>query len=244
MAVSFKTGETEKDRHLPTYPGAMTTLRLDIKSELPTAIRWTDTMTRQLPFAISQALNSVGFDTRTALRGATRNYFNQPTRFIENAWLVRKASKRDLEVQVYPERKRLPYLRANIYGGARGRKPFEAKLVSMQVGNMPSNSRLVPAVVKQNAQGNVTRATIGRIINNTRTSGRNSIFVGKPTGDARPPGVYQRMAGGRLRPLFVAVPSARYQRRFPIDEIAQKIIDRRFGQYLRSSLERAVATAR
>ncbi len=40
----------------------MTTIRLDIKSELPTAIRWTDTMTKQLPFAISQALNSVGFD--------------------------------------------------------------------------------------------------------------------------------------------------------------------------------------
>ena len=222
----------------------MTTLRIDIKSELPTAIRWTNTMTKQLPFAISQALNSVGFDTRTSLKGATRTYFNNPTRFIENAWLVKKSTKRDLLVTIYPEKKRAPYLRANITGGRRGIKPMEVKLQSMQVGNLPRNQRLVPAVIKQNAQGNVTRATIGRIINNTKTSGRNSIFIGKPTGDARPAGVYQRAPGGRLRPLFIAVPSATYQPRFPIDEVAQKVIDRRFGQYLRSSLERAVATAR
>jgi hypothetical protein len=222
----------------------MAILTLDIKSELPTAIRWTDTMTKQLPFAISQALNSVGFDGRTALGGASRQYFNQPTKFIENAWLVRKANKRNLEVQIYPERKRLPYLRANIYGGSRGRKPFEVKLVSMQVGNMPSNVRLVPNIVSQNSQGNVSRATLGRIIRNVQSSGKNSVFIGKPLGGGREPGVYQRMASGKLRPLFTAVPQARYERRFPIADIVGKVAERRFGGYLRSSLERAMASAR
>jgi len=222
----------------------MADIRLDIKSELPKAIRWTDQMTKQLPFAISQALNSVGFETRTGLKGSTRRYFDNPTRFIENAWLVKKSSKRDLVVTIYPEKKRAPYLKANIQGGRRGIKPMEVKLQSMQVGNLPRNQRLVPAVVKQNAQGNVTRATIGRIIRNNQTAGRNSTFVGKPTGGARAAGVYQRMPGGALRPLFIAVPSATYRPRFPINEIAQKVVSRRFGTYLRSSLERAVATAR
>ena len=222
----------------------MASIRLDIKSELPKAIRWTDQMTKQLPFAISQALNSVGFDSRTALKGATRSYFNNPTRFIENAWLVKKSTKRDLVVTVYPEKKRAPYLKANIEGGRRGRKPMEVKLQSLQVGNMPSGQRFVPAVIKQNAQGNVTRATIGRIIKNTQTNGRNSVFVGKPLGGARPAGVYQRMPSGILRPLFVAVDAASYRPRFPINDIAQKVVERRFGQYLRTSLERAVASAR
>jgi hypothetical protein len=31
---------------------------------------------------------------------------------------------------------------------------------------------------------------------------------------------------------------------FPMAEIGQKVIDRRFGDYLRSSLEKAVASAR
>ena len=38
----------------------MATIKIDLKSELPSAIRWTDAMTKQLPFATSQALNSTG----------------------------------------------------------------------------------------------------------------------------------------------------------------------------------------
>jgi hypothetical protein len=56
--------------------------------------------------------------------------------------------------------------------------------------------------------------------------------------------VYQRTAKGKLRPLFIAVPRARYGKMFPMAEIGQKVIDRRFGDYLRSSLEKAVASAR
>ena len=58
---------------LTPYPWHMASITLDIKSELPKAIRWTDTMTKQLPFAISQALNATAFDMRTAMNGATRH---------------------------------------------------------------------------------------------------------------------------------------------------------------------------
>lgn len=223
----------------------MASITLDIKSELPKAIRWTDQMTKQLPFAISKALNSVGFDARVALKGASNRYFDRPTPFIQNAWRVQKSTKRNLEVVVYPDDKRKPYLLRNITGGQRGLKPFEAKLGSLSVGNLPSNSRLIPVPgnVKLNSYGNVSKAALNRIAKQVGTKGRNSVFIGKPTG-SRPAGVYQRKPNGSLRALFIAQPSASYRAIFPIGEIGTKIAQRRFGTYLRSSLEQALATAR
>ena len=66
---------------LPPYHWHMANLTLDIKSELPKAIRWTDQMTKQLPFAISQALNATAFDARVAINSSTRQYFDKPNRF-------------------------------------------------------------------------------------------------------------------------------------------------------------------
>ena len=226
------------------YPWHMAAITLDIKSELPKAIRWTDAMTKQLPFAISQALNSTGFSIRTSLKGASRQYFDNPTTFIQNAWQVDKSNKRSLAVTIFPEAKREPYLRKNITGGRRGAKPFEAKYLAQASGSVPAGSRLVPAVIRRNAQGNVSLAALRRISSKVGTVGKGSVFIGTPAGSSRPPGVYQRGTKGRLIPLFVAVPSATYRPIFPIHDIGQKVVDRRFGDYLRSSLEKALASAR
>lgn len=223
----------------------MANITLDIKSELPKAIRWTDQMTKQLPFAVSRALNSVGFDARTALKGASRQYLDRPTPFVQNAWRVQKSNKRNLVVTVYPDAKRKPYLEKNITGGQRGIKPFEAKLVSLGLPNMPRNSRLRPVAdnVRLNSYGNVTKAALTKIGSKVQTSGVNSIFIGKPTG-TRTAGVYQRKPNNRLVALFIAQPSATYRPIFPIDQIGTKVARRRFGTYLRAALEQAVATAR
>jgi len=222
----------------------MATLTLDIQSELPKAIRWTDTMTKQLPFAISQALNKVGFDAKDALKGASRQYFDNPTPFIQNAWRVDKSTKRSLVVTLFPEAKREPYLRANITGGRRGTKPFEAKFLGQASSAIPSDSKLIPAAIKRNAAGNVSLSALKRIQQQIGGQGRGGVFVGTPAGTGRPPGVYQRMARGKLKPLFVAVPAATYRPIFPIIEIGTKVAERRFGNYLRTSLEKAVASAK
>ncbi len=222
----------------------MATITLDIQSELPKAIRWTDTMTKQLPFAISQALNSTAFDVRTALGGATRQYFDRPTPFIQRGWRVEKSNKRNLIATVLPEAKREPYLRANITGGQRGTKPFEGRFLSQASGSLPGGSKLIPAAIRRNAQGNVSLAALRRISAQVGAKGRGSVFVGTPPGNNRPPGVYQRGTKGRLIPLFIAVPSATYRPIFPINDIGNKVVERRFGTYLRSSLEKAVASAR
>jgi len=222
----------------------MATISLDIKSELPKAIRWTDTMTKQLPFAISQALNKTAFDMRQAMNGATRQYFKDPVPFTQRAFLVNRSSKRDLTAEVYAERRRARYLRTLISGGDRGQKPVELRYLAKAEASMPKGSVLVPAAIKLTAAGNVSLAALKRIETQIATKGRNSVFLGRPEGAGRPPGVYQRAARGKLKPLFIAVPRARYSKMFPMEQIGQTVIDRRFGDYLRSSLERAVSTAK
>jgi hypothetical protein len=229
----------------------MATLTLDIKSELPKAIRWTDTMTKQLPFAISQALNSTAFDTRTALGGATRQYFDRPNRFTQTAFLYSKSTKRNLEATVYANdqqgRDRARYLRFGIAGGTRPQKGFERKFLAevASTARIPSGAQLLPtSLVKRDSSGNVSLSTIKRIQKGLNGNARGGFFIGTPRGGNRPPGIYRR-SREQLFPYFIATDQrSRYQARFPMAEIGQKVVQRRFGQYLRSSLERAVAGAR
>jgi hypothetical protein len=229
----------------------MATITLDIKSELPKAIRWTDTMTKQLPFAISQALNSTAFDARSALNGATRQYFDRPNRFTQSAFLAAKSTKRTLEATVYANdqqgRDRARYLRFGIAGGTRPQKGFERKFLGSIVGTrtIPVGAQLQPtSLVKRDASGGVSLATIKRIQKGLTGNARGGFFIGTPKGGDRPPGIYRR-SKGKLFPYFIATQErATYRPRFPMGEIGQKVVQRRFGQYLRSSLERALASAR
>jgi hypothetical protein len=229
----------------------MATLSLDISSELPKAIRWTEQMTRQLPFAVSQALNATAFDARRAINGATKQYFDRPARFTQNAFFVQRSTKRKLEALVYAEaaagRDRARYLRYGIKGGDRVQKGFERKFLAEVVGTrrIPSNAQLIPtSLVKLNAQGNVSLATIKRIQKGLATKGSGTFFIGTPKGGDRKPGIYRR-SKGQLFPYFIAINKrSSYSRRFPIVDIGSKVAGRRFGPYLRSSLEKALATAR
>jgi len=199
---------------------------------------------KQLPFATSQALNSAAFSVRDAFKGASREVFDRPTTFIQNAWRVQKSTKITLTAVVYPEDRRRPYLKTNILGGRRGTKPFEAKYFGAASGSVSNASRLIPAATTRNAQGNVSLAALRRLSSKVATTGKGSVFIGVPSGGGRPPGVYERTADRRLKPLFIGKPSATYNRIFRIDEIGSKVVQRRFNDYLRTSLERAIASAR
>ena len=229
----------------------MASISLDIKSELPKAIRWTDQMTKQLPFAISQALNSTAFDARIAINSSTRQYFNNPNRFTQSAFFVQRSNKRNLEAVVYaeaaPGKDRARYLKYGIQGGQRTQKGFERKFLSEVVGTrtIPAGAQLVPtSLVRLNAQGNVSLATIKRIQKGLATQGNGTFFIGTPKGGTRPAGIYRR-SKGQLFPYFLAIDNrAKYRRRLPIGDIAGKVTQRRFGDYLRSSLSKALETAK
>jgi hypothetical protein len=99
-------------------------------------------------------------------------------------------------------------------------------------------------LVKLNAQGNVSLATIKRIQKGLATTGNGTFFIGAPKGGNRPSGIYRR-SKGQLFPYFLAVDNrANYRRRLPIGGIAGKVTQRRFEDYLRSSLSKALETAK
>ena len=229
----------------------MATITLDIQSELPKAIRWTDAMTKQLPFAISQALNASAFDARSALNGSTRQYFDRPNRFTQSAFLVQKTNKRELEAIVYANaqqgRDRARYLRYGIQGGERRQKGFEKKFLAEIVGTrtVPATAQLVPtSLVKLDGSGNVSLSTIKRIQKGLSGKARGGFFIGTPKGGDRPPGIYRR-SREQLFPYFIATTDrGTYRQRLPMGEIGSKAVQRRFGGYLRSSLEKALATER
>lgn len=224
----------------------MTAITLNIKSELPKLIKWTDTMTKQLPFAISQALNSTGFDIRTALNTGTSQYFDRPAPFTQRAFIVQKGNKRNLSVTVLANKRQNLYLRRQVTGGPRKQKGFEKKFLSNVVGAraVPSGTQLVPtSLVKLNAQGNVSLATIKRMQSDIEGSVKGGFFMGQKNNNL-PFGIYKKL-GKKLQAYFVAIKSpANYKPRFPMKDIGNKVAQQRFGTYLRSALERAVASAR
>lgn len=230
----------------------MATLTLDIQSTLPLATRWVQGMDRQLPFAVSVALNQSAFDARTALNTSTTRYFASPTRFTQNAFFVQRSSKRNLEAIVFAEagkgRDRARYLQYGIQGGQRRQKGFERKFLSevASTARIPAGSQLVPTgLVKLDAAGNVSLSTIKRIQAGLAGSARGGFFVGQPRNNpSLPPGIYRR-SREQLFPYFlVADRPARYQPRFPIDRIGGEAVERTFMKHFETSLAKALASAR
>ena len=240
-------------------------IKLDVKSELPSAIKWTNEHSKQLPFSISQALNSVVAGSKflpgskdssivSALRKASKKSFDKPKKFTTDAWrLGKRATKRDLVAQLIPKAgkkkgsDREPYLRPQIRGGQRGLKPLEAKLASHPLANIPASSRLVPVVenfegkLRIDQYGNVPRPTLNFIYNNVKTKGNRTFLIGTPKNGGRPPGVYwRRKENTQLWKIFEAVPSVSYRPLLRVEQIAQQTATKEFGNQLRFWLTKNV----
>ena len=230
------------------------TIRLDIKSELPTAIKWTNQHTKQLPFSIAQAINAsvqgskfiAGSKQKSALNrlaGSSRRYFDRPKKQTQKGFRATVAKKATLTSVIMTKDRPYNmgrYLDQNIFGGDRKQK-YDALFVRHSTAkNIPANSRLVPTTaVKRDRYGNITKTTINKIYKSIGTGNNtgNNIFIGKPIGGNRPAGVYRRERNFKLRALFIAQPNASYPAIFPAKKEAEDAIQKTFGMYLRRQLQ-------
>ena len=242
-------------------------IKLDIKSELPTAVKWTNEHSKQLPFSISQALNSTVAGSKflpgskdksivAALSRASKKTFNQPKKFTTDAWrLGKRANKRNLVSELIPKTTsrggkqvdREPYLRSHIRGGKRGVKPYEAKLASHPLAKLPAGSRLVPVAdnfegkLKIDSYGNVTNSTLKYIYNNVSTKADKTFLIGTPKNGNRPPGIYWRRKNNQqLWKVFEAVPSVSYKPTLRVIQIAKQTANKEFGNQFRYWLTKNV----
>ena len=237
-------------------------IKLDIKSELPTAIKWTNEHTKQLGYSIATAMNAAvqgskfipNSKQRSALQALANNastYIDRPKKSTEKGWRATRANKRNLSTTILPKDRpynQQRYLGGSTTGGGRAPKDFGIALMKHPLArNMPSGARLVPTPYwdeKKDKFGNISKAKINKIFDQANTTHyqTNSVFIGKPQGGGRPPGVYRRTnKNEKLRPLFYAVPSVRYKARFPVEPIVERSIQRDFGLYLRQELAKNVA---
>jgi len=231
-------------------------IKLDIKSELPTAVKWTNEHTKQLPFSIATAMNAAvqgskfisGSKQRSALQALANQaprYLDRPKKSTQKGWRATRASKRNLSTTILPKDKpynQQRYLGGSATGGGRAPKDFGAALMNHPLArNIPSGSRLVPtpAMKRDKKHGNISKAQINKLFNQADTS---TVLIGKPRGGSRPPGVYRRSNKNQtLTPLFYAVSNVRYGARFPAEKVVGQSIQKDFGIYLRQELAKNVA---
>tara|TARA_Y100000004_G_scaffold78547_1_gene88412 strand:- start:36 stop:782 length:747 start_codon:yes stop_codon:yes gene_type:complete len=231
-------------------------ITLDIKSELPKAIKWTNEHTKQLPFSIAQAMTAAAKGISSipgskqksainALQGSAKRFLDQPKPQTAKGFFATTANKRTLQVLITPKDKpwdRNRYLSGNILGGQRAPKPYEIAFAARSNGQIQQGSRFVPTgAIKPDRYGNVSKANLNRIINNLEKTGRGRTMIGRPEGTSKPLGVYRQEAKGRLRPLFLVKPVSNYTAVFPAQRIAEDKIRSVFGLYLRDRLARNVA---
>jgi len=206
---------------------------------------------KQLPFATSVAINNVAFDARKAINAGTKGAFHVPVKFTQNAFLVQKSKKKSLAAFVYAQDKagkdRARYLRFGIAGGTRPQKGMDAYFANAvpNDGTIPAGAYFMPtSLVKTNASGNVTQATLRRISKGISGNPRGGFFIGTPRGGNRPPGIYRR-SREQLFPYFIATTDRPdYTGRFNIESIGAKVIERRFGIHFNAALSKALSTAK
>ena len=235
-------------------------IKLDIKSELPTAIKWTNEHTKQLGYSIATAMNAAvqgskfiaGSKQRSALQALANQaprYLDRPKKSTQKGWRATRANKRNLFTTILPKDRpynQQRYLGGSATGGGRAPKDFGIALMKHPLArNMPSGARLVPTpAMKRDKYGNVSKTQINKLFDQANTTHyqSKSVFIGRPQGGSRPPGVYRRSnKNTKLIPLFYAVSSVRYGAKFPVEKVVGQSIQKDFGIYLRQELAKNVA---
>ena len=123
-------------------------------------------------------------------------------------------------------------------------KGFEIEFAALSKGDIARGTKFVPTRhMKKDRFGNVSQSNLTKIVNSVGNTGRtgSNIFIGRPRGGSRTPGVYRRERNQTLRALFLAVQPGQYPARFPAVRVIETSVTRSFGPYLRQALAKNVA---
>lgn len=194
---------------------------------------------KQIPFAASQALNTLGFDVRKTLQTVLPDYIDQPTPYTIRAVQVEKSSKKKLITEVGFRSKR--------FGKGKG-SVEPASYMGLQIGggSRIPKGRAIPVPTKHtrtNKFGNLPKGRIAKLLGD-----KEKYFSGVPTGkDKSAAGIWQRMGkkgAGKIRMVVAWEDRADYQKRFPFRRIVSRTIKQNFQKRFDHSLRKALETAR
>lgn len=148
----------------------MASITLEIKSEIPSAIRWTDRLTNRLGWAIADSMTQAAKEARNYLREVTPRYVDKPTTWTLNSTFVKFANQRNLQVEVgfkyfgggVPAGR---YLETLAHGGPRVAKSSERQLQT--AGILRPGQFIVPTGVtplKLNSFGNLNGSNYTQVL--------------------------------------------------------------------------------
>jgi hypothetical protein len=208
----------------------MASISLDIKSELPKLIKWTDAMTKQLPYAISQSLNDMGFKVRNQTRAQMPSNFT-----IRRPWVINqvdvisRSTKRDLSVTIGPK-PAAPFLNRQELGGLklpRGKHvAIPTKLVRRTKSQLISKADRPAQLIAAN------KVYIEQY--------RGNSWIALKGGS----GAQQRGSNRNLRFLYLLTPQANVKPRLGLRRIGLPIVRQDFKATIAQRLEQAMASAR
>ncbi|MCL9851204.1 hypothetical protein RSP673_011110 [Ralstonia solanacearum P673] len=184
---------------------------------------------KQVPFAVSQAINTTAKKVQAAERENMAKVLDRPTPFTVNAVGVKLSTKSNLTATVYVKDIAAAYLEPYETGG---RNKLNAKALIKPVGQ------------KVNQYGNLPRTTVKRL------AAKRNVFVGKvKTKAGEVDGVWRRSkavrgkhAGLKLLVKFQDAHEARNHLNY--QGVARKVVAASFRRELDKALAKALATAR
>lgn len=174
---------------------------------------------RQIPFAVSKALNDTGFDITRDLADELDKRLDRPTAFTKRAFGVKRASKRKPKVTIFVKDIQAEYLQYAIFGG---RRPDNVQ---------PVNTRL-------NKFGNIAGLRGGAKIR--KLLARPDTYRATIRGTD---GIWQTQRG-KTKLLIALGQKATYERRFPFRVLAFRSFKKHIYRNTRKAVLFAIKTAR
>ena len=202
-------------------------IEIDLDANLRPMLNRLAGLERQLPYALSTAINVTLFAVRNASQQQLESAFDRPTRLITGATRVETATKQTLQGRVYIDQKRVPVIVTHETGGGRGLQGIEQLLRGK--GLLPSGYKAIPShSMPLDLFGNPEKSVIKPIkrwlAGDMGRTSRNRRYFVIPVGTASrlPPGVWLESSGnsgrgaGRYRmnrivPLFLFFSGVRYR---------------------------------
>ena len=197
--------------------------------DLSKAVLWLASIQGQLPYATSRALNDAAKEAVKGLNTSTGKYFDRPTAFTSRGYTVTGYSnKNNLEATLNLRPVQAAYLTPSIVGGIRPQRPSERKTPGISAWRPGRDAKL-------NASGNISKAQAVKAL-----QGGGKLFrLDTARGKLRP-GIYQRMARGKIKNIlsFNALPNI--PRRWPVDRIVKASVARTLPGRLNYWMEQAI----
>jgi len=178
---------------------------------------------KQIPFAASQAINDVAFQSRRALQVNAEKQLDNPTPFTLRGFAVQRSNKRNLVGYVYVNKIQEQYLQFQIEGGIRKDK---------EVGRV-----LVPVNARLNKYGNIPGKKTGVVKQKKRFAAeRNGVK-----------GIWERRGGkknGRVVLVAAYHDKAVYTKRLAFHKTVAGVVNNNIAKHFEKRLRLALRTAR